>query len=395
MKKYLVLAISAILVVAMSVVSFAQNEAPAGGAGAVNDSQADQAPNNVEETLIDFTEFEENLQKAGLYSENDEVREKAIADLDAANPAEVDPQTLAPAYKVKVSDMFYDRWVVQLNSSANTIKNRKWTYAKKVPLKAGKEFKGGQTEAGNESFGKGANVLGVRIHFPTHHHNANAKIAPPYEIRSYTDQGRVISRDTDKKRIGVIDNVGQIKKISIDVSGRNYKYGVAVRLKDQYDNVKEYFMGYTYYANWRRLNWDNPNYIESVDHRQLFRVPLYPREVPYRKFDSIIVYRPGQFMGGDFVVYFRKIDMWFDYAIPPEVLADLDIDDELNWGILAERARKRKRIETLKLREKVELMRNEERRMGKNAKNKDITKRQENQDNAAGGNAGGNQPANP
>ncbi len=362
MRKIFVIGICAFLLLWISAVNYSQEETATGDTG---DSQADVSPNNVEETLIDFTTFEDRVEKSGVYGQ-DEARGKYIKDLDNKNPKEVDPTTLAPAYEIQASDLKYDRWLVQLNSSANTIKNRRWSYAKKVTLKSGKTFEG---KAGSSNA-----VLGVRIHFPSHKFNAYAKICPPYEIRAYDPNGKVVSRKQEGKYIGVIDNVGDIKRMTLDVSGRNFRHGVAVRLKDPYDEVTEYFMGYLYYANWRKLTWENPNYITSVDHRELFRIPLYPREVPYKKFDSLIVYRPGQSTGGDFVVYFRKVDMWFDFAIPPETLADLDIDDEDQWGILAERARKKKRIETLKAREKIELMRQEARRLGKNAQPKDITK---------------------
>lgn len=361
MRKVILLGITA-FVLLWSSATFYGEDKPAGGA---NDTLSDVEPNNVDETLIDFTTYEERMEKSGIYVGKDEPREKAIKDLDANNPKEVDPATLSPAYEIQAGDMKFDRWLVQLNSSADSNDNRRWSYAKRVKLKASKKFK---NQAGEESDA----VLGVRVRFPSHDYNANARISPPYEIRAYNADGGVISRKKEGKFIGVIDNVGEIKKISLDVSGRNFKHGVAIRLKDQYDEVKEYFMGYLLFANWRKLTWENPNYITSVDHRRLFRVPLYPREVPYRKFDSFIVYRPGQEVGGDFVVYFRKVNMWFDYAVPPEQLSDLDVDDEDSWKILTKRAKDRRRAEQLLYRERLEKYRQESRRVGKNLEKKDI-----------------------
>ncbi|MDH4130077.1 MAG: flagellar filament outer layer protein FlaA, partial [Spirochaetota bacterium] len=306
-----------------------------------------------------------------------ENRDKKIADLNPTNTAEIDPKTLAPIYNIQATALLYNKWLVELNSSANTTYNRRWSYAKKVDMKAGKEFKGDLAEVSTGkdirgNIGKGKYTLGVRIHFPKHKNNAYAKICPPYELRAYDDNGKIVSRKKEGKFLGIIDNVGDIKKISMDVSGRNFKNGIAVRLKDQYDEIKEYFLGYLYFANWRRLSWENSNYITSVDNRTLFRVPLYPQEVPYKKFDSIIIYRPYGELGGDFVAYFRMIDMWFDYAVPPENLADLDIDDEANWGILSKKARDRKRNEDLRAREQIELIRQEERKLGKNSESKDL-----------------------
>jgi len=379
MRKAIITGIGVLLLIWVSAVNYGQVTTTPAPGGPITDSQADTSPNNVEETLIDFTSFEDLIQKSGLYDE-DTVRSKNLSDLTTAD---IDSKSLAPTYRIQASDLNYDRWQVQLNSSANTYGNRRWSYAKKVNLKSGKEFKGPETESGKPLRGTGNTVLGVRIHFPDYDHNAYAKIAPPYEVRAYDKDGQVVSRKDTGKFIGVIDNVGQIKKISLDVSGRNFKNGVAIRLRDQFDEVQEYFMGYTYFANWRRLSWENPNYVTSVDHRDLFRVPLYPREVPFKKFDSIIVYRPGQETGGDFVIYFRKIDMWFDFAVPPESLADLDIDDEDSWKILTKRARERKRLEELKARERIELMRQENRKIGKNSETKDVTETLKKEDAAS------------
>ena len=349
--------------------------------GQVMDSGMDEDPNNVEETLIDFTQFEERIENSGLYAEKDEVRNKDIANL---TEEEIDRETLAPAYEIEADDFKYDRWVVQLNSSANTVRNRQSSYTKKINLKPGKEYNGSVTEANREVKGKGNSVLGVRVHFPEHKYNANAMVRPPYELRAYDNEGRLVSNKETGKNMGVVGNVGMIKKMSIDVSGRNYRNGIAVRLKNSFDEVKEYFLGYTYFVNWRRLVWNNPDYIDSIDHRDSFRIPLYPRETPFIKFDSIVIYKPVDQMGGNFVVYFRKIDLWFDYAVPPEALADLDIDDEQGWNIIKQKAMNRKNIHDLKAREKIELRRSEILKAKGNAKASGM-------DNEGGGGQGGGQ----
>ncbi len=347
--------------------------------------------NNVEETLIDFTQFETLVGKDYVSKKvykPDQQRNKPYKDRDIKNKDQIDPKTLAPVFNITAEDLQYKNWTVELNSSSNSVHNRRWSYAKKVTLikpyqgeRVSKEDKGGL----RKGIGHGAYVLGARIHFPKNHYNAYAKISPPFELRAYDEDGRVVPRQKEGKFIGIIDNVGEIKKITLDVSGRNFRNGVAVRLKDNTDTVKEYFMGYVYFANWRRLTWNNPNYITSVDHRTLFRVPLYPMEIPHVKFDSLIVYRPGQFgqfEGGDFVIYFRKIDMWFDYAVAPTWFDDLDIDDELQWKILTKRAAEQKRKEELKFREQIELRRQEAQKMGSNVEKKDIAEKDDKKSDA-------------
>ncbi len=313
----------------------AQLQPPTDAFSTSPDSLAGVNPNNAGETLIDFREFEERIKKSNLY----------------ANKAGSD-------FVIEPDDLNYARWLVMFNSSANTFKTRKWSYAKKVSLRTSKKFL--EPDAKNE-------VLGVRVHFPKHRFNAYARISPPYELRTYYDEsdgvdktkwGKVCAKFKEGKRIGVIDNVGAIKKISLDIcSEQIYQYGIGIRLKDQFDDVKEYFMGYhSHLINWRRLNWYNPNYVSSIDQRDLFRLPLYPGEAPYIKFDSIIVYRSEKATKGDCILYFKKIDIWFDFAIAPESLNDVDIDDEDSWKILKTKAEAKRRLENLRVRERKELL---------------------------------------
>lgn len=205
--------------------------------------------------------------------------------------------------------------------------------------------------------------LGIRVHFPTHWFNAWAKVTPPFEINAYQqprlDQSgkqrfaHLRAGEVRNVQNGVVDNVGELKWISITVAGRNYNNSIAIRLKDQNDQVQEYFMGYLNFPGWRNLTWRNPNYIESVSHREIFRLPLYPREIPYRKFDSFIIYRQGDQLGGDFVCYVQKIDMNYDLAIPSDFVQQLE--DEPVWGILSEKSWKRAEREAVRNAEVIDL----------------------------------------
>jgi hypothetical protein len=118
-------------------------------------------------------------------------------------------------------------------------------------------------------------------------------------------------------------------------------------------------MGSVYYDGWRKLVWTNPEYTESVQNRVLERIALYPRSYPYIAFDSYVVYKPEIENGGDFVIYFKDVEVEYDRAIIRE---ELDIDDEAAWGILqAERLRKRV-MDLRNIGEKIYLMKQEERR---------------------------------
>ena len=59
-----------------------------------------------------------------------------------------------------------------------------------------------------------ATSLVFRIHFLTHRQNCWAKIHPPFEINAYDDKGGLANTNN-----GIVDNVGQIKNISVWVKG--------------------------------------------------------------------------------------------------------------------------------------------------------------------------------
>jgi hypothetical protein len=288
-------------------------------------------------------------------------------------------------YAVTRDDMHLDKWLVELNSSANTIKNRANSYCKQVVVS--------YPDQGGE---KGRKVLGIRIHFPNHNYNAYAKISPPYPFYVYDAAGKElkwqdrkdlvtelvsdikaripnsettyikVDPDTNEERVifnnGVLYNVGQIKTITSYIAGRNYKNGLAIRLRDNSDEVKEYFLGYMNYSGWRKLAWRNPNYITEVDHREIFRIPLYPMERPYRVFDSFIIYRSGLEIGGNFVCYIK--DVWVDYDLAIAPQEDVfDIEDDDIWMILRDKNMIENEKERKKFADKIDIRKQEEARM--------------------------------
>lgn len=212
-------------------------------------------------------------------------------------------------YSVTQDDMDLDQWIVSFNSSSNRVENTKFSYTKKVTTKSGDT------------------VLGARIHFPLNNtYASHAYIRPFYEIMEYNSNGILTNIGN-----GVVENVSILKEIRVEVSGRNYNNRLILRLKDQYGRHKDFFLGNMNFAGWRRLVWKNPRY-ESLFNRQPIRsFPLYPKEEPYLKFNSFIVSRPDGGMGGDFVVYFRKIEMIYDLYDP--LKENLSIEDENTWGI--------------------------------------------------------------
>jgi len=152
-------------------------------------------------------------------------------------------------------------------------------------------------------------------------------------------------------------NVWEIKSLALWVNGRNFNYQVAIRLRDRNSKVHEYALGTLFFNGWRKLVWQNPNYTDKVYAKTLNKTPLYPRDIPYMVFDSVVIYRQGTEVGGDFVTYLGSIEMSY---IPYIVDQADDVKDEEVWNIIADRGRKYRAIENRKLTEKILLQRKEE-----------------------------------
>jgi len=301
--------------------------------------------------VIDFGSYRSKMD-ASIKAENALLKKKQ------AGPKKGLP---TENYVVDLQDWVMDKWQVTLNSSASSIFNNVNSYITNVPSNYWKKnhtkYYDGQRIKGYDAKST-SYVLGVRIHFPERRQNCWAKIKPPFAINAYDSDGKIANENN-----GVVDNVGQIKSVSIWVKGRNYKNSVAVRLKDRKGTVSEYHFGALHFDNWRELTWVNPNYIENPKDRIITRIPLYPRSRPFVKLDSIVVYRHMDDVGGDFVMYVRDIKIAYDKAVAED--DKQDINDEAIWGILAKRRDKEKNVELLKLAEKKTLLEQEKAKLMK------------------------------
>ncbi len=343
MKKSLLLLL--IVVLAIFSVNFVVAQ-PTGGGGGTGGTGGTSGENI--RILMDFNVYETLLTDAAYgetYVADDTLRDKRLSELA---DDEVDENGI-PLYQIQQSDMLLDKWQVLLNSSANTVENRRNSYTS--PIKT----KGGDT------------VLGARIHFPTDSYNSWAKIAPPFPFVSYDTNGKIldpgykddVTVDTEGATIGVIKNVGQIEWVQVKVSGRNFKHSLSIVLEDSTGNTKEYFLGYLDFLGWRKLRWSNPNYIDEIKYTDIFKMPLYPREIPLLKFNSFVVFRYGTQLGGDYVIYFSSVSVKFDRALSKEEMEQVDIDDEYFWEILKDKSEEKKDIQRRKYVEKIDLLKQE------------------------------------
>jgi hypothetical protein len=254
--------------------------------------------------------------------------------------------------EMKVS-LALDQWEVMLASSSKTVENLRFSFTKPITSR------------------RYGTVLGARIHFPTGAFNSWAIIKPPFEIPVFETPTKIENDDlvpltqpeidqvnqqrgaslgdtnylTKRSKfdgIGVAKNVGILKSISVTAYGSNFPHGLGIRLADQSHGFQDIFVGYLDYDGWKTIVWQNPNYIDEVRNREVTKAVLYPQASPYIKFIGFVIYRDAQSIGGDFVTYFKDIEVTYDKAV---LTLDRDIDDEEAWGIIEERDAQRRAAE--------------------------------------------------
>jgi len=296
----------------------------------------------IKKTLIDFTTFEQNI--AGVIEKDNQIHDQMMS--DSANVSRNLTNYGFPQVKFTGDDWKLFQWKIILTSSSSTIRNNVLSYT---------------TNAKSKRFN--GDVLGARIHFIQGRFLSWAMIQPPFQFFPYYDNGKNVNENDSGEEnslvMGILMNVGQVKSISSWVHGLNYQMQTAIRIRDREERTQDYFLGSLYFDGWRKLVWVNPEYTDNVQDRVLQRLPLYPKSFPYISFDSLIVYKPEVERGGDFVVYYKDVEVEFDRAVIRE---EMDIDDEGIWGIL-QRERLDKRVHDLKtIGEKLYLLQQERRR---------------------------------
>lgn len=247
---------------------------------------------------------------------------------------------------VMKTSLAIQNWEIVLSSSSRTVLNQSQSIVRSAKVREGSANFPGDT------------VMGVRVHFPSEMYNGWALVSPPFEIPAYMDKATVgsdgemvvdaeeVGRGTMFDNTGVVKNVGVLKSLSMNVHGLNFPHSVSVILKDENNEEQEIHMGNMRFDGWRKMMWENPNYISEARNRELRVFPLYPRSAPMRKLAGLRIYRDAAFEGGDFVGYFKDIHLTFDKAL---LTLERDIDDEGVWGILQKREEARRNAELRRL----------------------------------------------
>jgi len=290
--------------------------------------------------LIDFSNLEPDI----VADENGNPTVHSRTSMDFSKISSI-PFDDAQKALMRSSLALHD-WEIQMNSSARIVANMQRSAIKTAPVV-------------NGPFA-GKNVMGVRIVFPTAPVNANARIVPAFDIPAFEpmadidEKGQVVEgsqkpnmfrfrkNGDDPAGYGVLDNVGAIKSVALTTYGYNYPHSVYVLLKDNDGVERRYYMGTLNFDGWKNLIWNNPDYVHDIRDREIKVYPLYPRGLPYAKLSGLYITRDAAHDGGDFIAYFKQIEVIYDKAVAQ---TERDIADEDLWGIVTAKEQYRQSLE--------------------------------------------------
>ncbi|MDR2096433.1 MAG: flagellar filament outer layer protein FlaA [Treponema sp.] len=272
-------------------------------------------------TLIDFSLLAKD--------EDEEVGDEAVG--TAAIPmntatrmdysAKADSSYTEAQRKIMITSLAIENWDVSLASSSRNVTNNRLSYTKEA---ASKQY---------------TTVMGVRVHFPVESYNSWAVVKPPFEIPAF--EPKEDSEDGSSKfegGLGVVKNVGAIKSIQVQAYGLNFPHGLSILLLDANGNEKKIFLGYMDFEGWGKIIWNNPAYQQEVRTRALRLYPIYPQsDVNLVKFGGFQISRNGEQVGGDFITYFKDVQIIYDLAVQPTAKDGADIVDEDVWDITKDR----------------------------------------------------------
>ncbi len=256
----------------------------------------------------------------------------AGAQPQATTSSSGEPDIGKPAEKILIDfanlppELSIDIWRIKLSGYSDIPKCRNLSDLKIVPVDSAKL----DTDI---KFDKS---LGIRVNFEYSHGNDWAQIYPIYPVSEfYAKEGN-----------GILRNVGPLKSISLWVAGRNFKNSIEVRMLDNDGKYKSINFGNLYFKGWRKLTWENPDFIKDVKKRDLVKPHLYPQYEPYLKFESIVIYKSPMEYGGDFVTYVKDVRVEYEPAIKKFEGA---VNDEAEWKILEDNAKMKKALEEKRL----------------------------------------------
>ena len=82
--------------------------------------------------------------------------------------------------------------------------------------------------------------------------------------------------------------------------------------------------------------------MTEIRNREIRVYPIYPRGMPFVKFEGFQITRDAAHIGGTFIGYFKDVKIIYDKA---ELTSERDIADEDLWGIVTKRETARQNLE--------------------------------------------------
>jgi len=331
-----------------------------------------------EGVLIDFARLTADINVRVSESDTNDApnqNRQTLMDFSSAAGASFTPQQR----RFMMSSLAIQNWEVLLASSSRFVDNVSLSFTKPA---ASREH---------------GTVMGVRVRFPIEPFNSWALIKPPFDIPAYENstvsedgtispmegdgitsmRSRFESQEEGAAAFGVIKNVGVIREVQVRVYGLNFPHGLSAILVDGLGNERTIFMGYLNFDGWGELVWRNPQYMQEVRNRDLRIVPLYPFNTPFIKFAGFLIQRDAANIGGDFVTYFRDVQIIYDRAV---LDADRDINDEAVWSIIQTREEARKTWEMARFGQNQVLRYLEQQRQATEAPFRDASRQNQNAD---------------
>jgi hypothetical protein len=300
-----------------------------------------------DQLIVDYTVPDE---KIGEHPEN----QRTLVDFGGTAGASFTDEEKA----MMKTSLAIKNWEVVLSSSSRTVINQEFSLIKQAEIREGAPERPNLARPGTSTLAPGVNVMGIRVHFPAEMYHGWALIKPPFEIPAYqdvttmADDGTMTVADEEKGKgrmfdnIGIVKNIGILKSVSVLAHGLNFPHKLSIILKDANNEEEEIMLGHLQFDGWRRLQWDNPNYVLEVRNRDLRAYPLYPKTSPMRKLVGIRIYRDGMHEGDDFIGYLKDICVVYDKAV---LELNRDIIDEEVWGIVQQREEARRNAEMRRL----------------------------------------------
>lgn len=227
------------------------------------------------------------------------------------------------------SDMFLlSNWLVTLsNRDGENPLDRKDSYPRKI----------NSEEQGT--------VLGIRVKYPDWPFPGEAFVRPTFPILPFKFDGSYANVNN-----GVVTNVGILKSFSQWVNGRGFAHNLFVRVLNGDNSLQEIPLGSMRFFGWRRLEYLNPLFPDRPEELILPVRPIYPHTLPLLRFDSFVIRRPGNEIGGDFVTYLGSSEISYS---PYYLENNLDINDEEEWGIQRKKQEDAARVGNIALYDKI------------------------------------------